>query len=36
MGIWLGDYNAMLLRISTDAEFALMVRKGLTDFDGQI
>jgi hypothetical protein len=32
MGTWLGDYNNMLLRMSSDSEFADMCRRGLTDF----
>jgi len=32
MGTWLGYYNTMLLRISTDPEFEEMIRNGLTDF----
>jgi hypothetical protein len=32
MGTWLGDYNNMLLRVSTDPEFEEMIRNGLTDF----
>ena len=32
MGTWLGDYNSMLLRISSEPEFAGMLRNGPTDF----
>jgi hypothetical protein len=32
MGAWLADYNNMLLRMSSDSEFADMCRRGLTDF----
>jgi hypothetical protein len=32
MGTWLGDYNSMLLRVSTDPEFEEMIRNGLADF----
>jgi hypothetical protein len=34
MGIWLGDYNAMLLRLAEDPDLAALMRDGLNDFAG--
>ena len=34
MGAWLGDYNSMLLGITHDADSAVLVRRGLSDFAG--
>ena len=33
MSAWLGNFHGMLLRLSANPELALMVRKGLADFD---
>ena len=33
MDSWLADYNALSLEIGRDVEFALLLRRGLRDFD---
>jgi hypothetical protein len=33
MDSWLADYNAIVLELGRDGEFALLMRRGLRDFD---